>query len=300
MNRRSPRGRRVALYGSAGLSTALLCGVAVWSALGAGPGEEAASGPLVVEPSSAPRSEAAAASVVVTSGWSPQMRASVGAALLDASFLRSHGGRLRQHVMRDSLSPRPALTVVNVWADYCEPCKRELVGFAARQASWGRDVQFVPIEQAFGDPSADPPAMLEQWHSLLDVIPGGAVQGVLRDHLPAHTLIPITLVLDCHDHLQWIHVGEISGATWQEFDDLVARLRDDLRAAPKTCARQAPAEPSRSQAPRQEPANAKDEPISMKPTRICRINDNCMLGCACESGLKCNIGSQRCPATLHD
>lgn len=300
MNWRSPRGRRVALYGSAGLSTALLCGVAAWSALGAGPGDEAASDPLVVEQSIAPNSELVDASVVATFDWSPQMRASVGAALLDARFLRSYDGRLRQSVMRDSLSPRPALTVINVWANYCEPCKRELVGFAARQAKWGRDVQFVPIEQAFGDPSADPPAMLEQWHPLLDVIPGGAVQAVLRDHLPAHTLIPITLVLDCRDHLQWIHVGEISGASWRDFDELVDRLRDDLRAAPNTCTRQVPAGLSRSHVPRQAPANAKDEPVSMKPTRICRINDNCMLGCACESGLKCNIGSQRCPATLHN
>lgn len=130
--------------------------------------------------------------------------------------------------LRSALGPERAVTVVNVWAPYCEPCKREFPAFRALQADWGDSVRFLPIQLGEGDPGPLADIMPAAAHHLIDFIPGGAVQGTLAELglLPDHAPIPITLVLDCRHQLRWLSAREVTDI--DGFARIVADLRREL------------------------------------------------------------------------
>lgn len=130
--------------------------------------------------------------------------------------------------LRSALGPERVVTVVNVWAPYCEPCKREFPAFRALQADWGDAVRFMPIQLGEGDPGPLADIMPAAPHHLIDFIPGGAVQGTLAELglLPDHAPIPITLVLDCRHQLRWLSAREVTDI--DGFARVVADLRREL------------------------------------------------------------------------
>jgi len=133
--------------------------------------------------------------------------------LLDLRFVRSGGGHggelrsLRQLVRRDRI------TLVNVWATWCEPCKREFEFFRSLLADRELEVQFVPIQLGDQPLSAEiaellPPAKV----TLIDHVAEGSVQrtlstlGLVTDE---RSRVPISLVFDCLGRLRWLHLEEI-------------------------------------------------------------------------------------------
>ena len=160
-------------------------------------------------------------------------------ALLDQYFQhRRSDGSARvaslRHVLR---SRRSMITVINVWATYCEPCKREFPGFRRLQEGWGDDVRFVPVQIGDDDPGTLRGLMPLAPDQLVDLVPGGVVQKTLEAlvGLPPKAPIPITLVLDCTQHLRWLRTREVKDLA--EFDTVVATLRAELgtrRCIPQT------------------------------------------------------------------
>ncbi len=125
-----------------------------------------------------------------------------------------------------TILPVRGVTVINVWASYCEPCKREFPGFSELQRDWGDSVRFVPIQLDDGEA---PAIMPEAPDHLVDYTPGGAVQAELAKlgELPVNAPIPITLLLDCRQELRWVQQGEVKDM--QAFDRAVQTLREELR-----------------------------------------------------------------------
>ncbi|WAS93587.1 TlpA family protein disulfide reductase [Nannocystis punicea] len=145
-------------------------------------------------------------------------------------FTRHDGAPAFAH-LRSALGPERAVTVLNVWAPYCEPCKREFPAFRALQAGWGSDVRFMPIQLGEGEPGPLADIMPIAAHHLLDFVPGGAVQSTLAELglLPTNAPIPITLVLDCRHQLRFLSAQEITDM--QEFERLIGELRRELDTA---------------------------------------------------------------------
>ncbi|MEN4918375.1 TlpA disulfide reductase family protein [Achromobacter spanius] len=98
--------------------------------------------------------------------------------------------------------------VINLWASWCPPCRREMPAFARAQAAHP-DVHFVFLNQGETAPEI---ARYLQEHA-----PG--LRNVLRDPAGAASLdlsnrgLPATLFLDAEGRLVDLRVGELSAAT---------------------------------------------------------------------------------------
>ena len=163
---------------------------------------------------------------------------------LRLGFFRDHDGLVMDTIALDEvLRGTPAVKVVNLWAWWCEPCKRENQKFLALSKGWRREVRFVPVHVGAIDD-------LAKYRTLVDEMPpaaasplidasSDAIQSLLRadELLAVGEGIPITLVLDCRNDLRWLHAGELVDES--ALDAEISRLRAELGSA--RCA----AEPSR-------------------------------------------------------
>lgn len=146
--------------------------------------------------------------------------------LLTGQFQRARPEGRPPFTSLRTILPARGVTVINVWASYCEPCKREFPGFRELQSGWGNNVLFVPIQLGEGEA---PAIMPDAPDHLVDYTPGGAVQAELAKlgELPVNAPIPITLLLDCRQELRWVQQGEVTDM--QAFDRAVQALREELR-----------------------------------------------------------------------
>jgi thiol-disulfide isomerase/thioredoxin len=241
--------RRVFLVG-AGLIT-VFGALALWGMLGVSDGApEAPIPPAAIGPSSSDPDDASSTGKNAGSPTpAPELEPIVQGRLLKNSrvlpglltrrFQRSRPDGRPLFTSLRTLLPVRGVTVINVWASYCEPCKREFPGFRKLQSDWGNSVRFVPIQIDDGEA---PAIMPEAPDHLVDYTPGGAVQAELANlgELPINAPIPITLLLDCRQELRWVQQGEVKDM--QAFDHAVQTLRAELRT-PRCAIKAQPVEP---------------------------------------------------------
>lgn len=177
--------------------------------------------------------------------------------------------------LRSALGAERAVTVLNVWAPYCEPCKREFPAFRDLQRGWKDDVRFMPIQLGEGEPGPLAALMPDAPHHLIDHVPGGAVQRELGelDLIADRASIPITLVLDCRHQLRWLKAREITDMP------AFARAVDELRAELDTtaCSR-----PQQGPAPPEGCGNGLCEPLERGEDCL-----RCPIDCGCKDGQLC-------------
>lgn len=149
----------------------------------------------------------ALAGILVWAGASVAIKASQPAStpLPDLVLQRLDGGTLRL----PELKGKPV--VLNIWATWCPPCRREMPAMAAAQAA-NPDVQFVFVNTG------------EEAHAVRSYLEEGglALPNVVLDRLlsTARTVgapgYPTTLFYDRHGMLAARHAGEISRAGLDE------------------------------------------------------------------------------------
>ncbi len=113
-------------------------------------------------------------------------------------------------------------TVVNLWATWCPPCRREMPALQRAQAA-NPDLNIVFVNQ--GEESHTVAAFLDRQGLVLSnvlVDPESRTGAAL-----GHSALPTTLFFNAHGQLADIRIGELSQAT---FTQRLASLRVDSRA----------------------------------------------------------------------
>ncbi len=148
---------------------------------------------------------------------------------------------------RDAIKTQ-RVTVLNLWATWCEPCKQELPDLQRTLAKAlsrdnGDKVHFVPvlvdnttsIEEArtfYSDLGGPPPAAFVQDSGLNGGIRGALIEiGIIEDKPDEQPPLPTTLLIDCHRRLRWQHTGLLSGADLETFEAALANLQAELGTA---------------------------------------------------------------------
>jgi len=162
--------------------------------------------------------------------------------------------------LRSMLEPR-TITVINVWATWCLPCRREFAELRTLLSGW-KDVRFIPIQLGDDPPDELEKAMPDAAHRLVDLVSGGNVQRTLRSLGLSgdDKRIPITLVLDCQYRLHSLHLSEVRD--FGEFARTVEALRAELRTSACAPVPRNPVDP-----PVVEP------PLPPKPAPLSRCGD---------------------------
>ena len=231
---------------------------------------------------------------------------------------------LRTHVRRDGEADSPpvklgesgaiamqAVTVVNLWATWCGPCKKEFSGFQSmfklnrRDQAWGPETRFVPIlvddeENARTAYRNWGPTMPDIHAALIDQkLDENGVRGALEQNqlLTGGAPLPVTLVFDCRRRIRWSKVGGLDEAAFVVLANEIDKLRGELgqdKCKPRRSASAAKAKPAPPAVPTSAvvppaPAdsrtcnnNGKCEPRSHEDCRLCPSD------CPCKQGEQCN------------
>lgn len=138
------------------------------------------------------------------------------------------------------------ISLVNLWAPWCSPCKKELPllrGFFAagrRERGWPASVQFVALmvddnttaraaRRRFGGDMPDETVFLVDRG-----IDGGVKEALAATDMYGSSL-PVTLLFDCNRRVRWHRIGELSAADLAELAPQIDALR-----AEKSCRKPAP------------------------------------------------------------
>lgn len=112
------------------------------------------------------------------------------------------------------LRGRPVL--VNIWASWCGPCRKEMPLLTAAHREFGDQIQFVGLNTADAPPAAT--HFLEEYDVRYPQLADS--NNVLLDRLRVPGL-PVTLILDADGSILEKHIGPLEGS---ELDQLLSNL----------------------------------------------------------------------------
>ncbi len=161
---------------------------------------------------------------------------------------RQPGGGERIDTLSAGALRANRVTVFNLWATFCQPCKEEFPGLDELLESEDPEkslehVDFVPV-------LVDNGASIEHARVVYDRLGGpptrafvadeglsGGFRGVLTEAelIDSDLSLPMTLVLGCDAHLRWFHRGALTGAKFQELAALLQEL--DAEVGSDVCPR---------------------------------------------------------------
>ncbi|WP_377701068.1 TlpA family protein disulfide reductase [Pseudoduganella sp. UC29_71] len=176
-----------------------------------------------------PAAIAGALAVAVWRCWGkPQLQAPLGAGLIAAVFawdmsgsaiaLRSPQGAAAPPAIRPYAGGKPM--VVNFWASWCPPCRREMPVLARTQQQRS-DVAFVFVNED-AEAAAGQQFLAQR---------GFAVANAVHDadakiaHAVGASAFPTTLFYGADGKLASLHVGELSQASLNAYLEKIARVR---------------------------------------------------------------------------
>ncbi len=144
--------------------------------------------------------------------------------LFAEGFLR-HTRSGREHEAKLASALTAPVNIVNLWATWCEPCRREMPALGALLRTHPA-VNLITLRVLDSSPWSEAP--------LSDLPPSthvfsepSALSRALRALGAIGRSVPITLVVDCRERLHWHHTGELNdetlaklAATLDELDEL--------------------------------------------------------------------------------
>lgn len=141
----------------------------------------------------------------------PSVDAEVGDWLPDVEIVALDGGEAT------SLADIDGPAVVNLWATWCAPCRREIPDFEAVHQARSDEVRFVGIN--IGEDADDARAFLDEVGATYDQFLDS--EGFVVTELKTATM-PVTLVLDADGAISTRHLGPM------DQDDLDAAIDEAL------------------------------------------------------------------------
>lgn len=189
----------------------------------------------------------------------------------------------------DQTVAHQAVSVVNLWATWCGPCKSELSDFRdmfVRNSAWGDETRFIAV--MVDDPTTAGSAHrkfavdMPPLHAFLaDRGLGVGVRGALEaiDLLPPDAPLPVTLLFDCRRRIRWYRLGALDAPA---FIILTSEI-DALRAELGTASCKPPPRPARP-ATTDDPACDRDGECEPESGEDC---DRCPRDCPCAAGRTC-------------
>lgn len=163
-------------------------------------------------------------------------------------YRRPLGGRERFDRLAPGALRRGRITVLNLWATFCRPCKEEFPGLddllSSEDPAKGRkNVDFVPILVDNGVSLKRARVIYEELGGpiasafVADVELSGGIRRVLAQAglLDGELRLPMTLVLDCHARLRWFHRGALQEAEFTELSAVLSKLDGEIGS--KLCPR---------------------------------------------------------------
>ena len=126
----------------------------------------------------------------------PSVDAEAGDRLPDVELIGLDGGATA------SLAEIEGPAVVNLWATWCAPCRREIPDFEAVHQERGDEVRFVGIN--IGEDAEDAAAFIDEVGATYDQFLDSA--GFVVTELRTSTM-PVTLVLDASGAISTKHLG---------------------------------------------------------------------------------------------
>jgi thiol-disulfide isomerase/thioredoxin len=110
---------------------------------------------------------------------------------------------------------RGQFVILNFWAPWCEPCRREIPLFNALHAHWSR--HGVVVAGLGADTEEHVRQAVEDFHIAYPVLLGeGAVFDVARAYGNQEGLLPYTVLVDKQGRIVWRHLGEVTAPMLDE------------------------------------------------------------------------------------
>ncbi len=147
------------------------------------------------------------------------------------------GGTSVIEPIKSSIHPR-TVSLVNLWASWCEPCKSELPRLRAfflehrRGLQWGSSIQFVAVMVDDGMTAHAASRGFEAMMPadtvfLVDRNLDGGVKEALGAVGMKPSQLPVTLLLDCHRRVRWHRVGALEELDLLAIAKQIEVLRDE-------------------------------------------------------------------------
>ncbi len=109
---------------------------------------------------------------------------------------------------------RGQLVLVNLWASWCGPCRKEMPVLQAAYERYGKQVQFVGVDTRDGPPAIDYLQEVDVTYPQLADVNGDLLKQL---RIPG---IPVTLILGSDGSIVDKHIGAFEGS---DLEDLLAR-----------------------------------------------------------------------------
>ncbi len=149
-------------------------------------------------------------------------------------------GELGPTVHVAKLAGPRSVRIINFWATWCEPCKREFAEFKAmsKRDAWGSEVRFIPMVtdeeyKKAGRMIKRMPSGSRQLSTQAEFIKEALWgEGILPRG--QKLILPLTLVVDCHDKIVFsVPGGALNPSTSSELAEVVGESRKKLGSCPR-------------------------------------------------------------------